>query len=773
MGAVWPGGGCYPRRRVSKPSFRVYFISHFDGRKTGTLLRTWDAFLDRPPPSAYGASEEEVFRQLEVTLREREITGEDHLNRYLWEETFHSQEVLVDIHPLSVVKKRTVIGKKRIPLRLTYIHSKLASGAYRVMMPRIGGWFILEDLSLAPEVLRQAVSTLLLGENPRWIYDFRSEGEEYVREWEPRFLLRLDEAPPPRGGAPAVSVLARVAEDLVEKAARHKLPPTLGDDDDLRPLLPLVRQHPPASLLLVGGPGAGKSTWVRRLARLLVSERKPGIPTPGIWSTSADRIIAGMIYLGMWQERCLQIAEELSHRSDYLHVDRLVPLLRPQPDGASIAELFLPAMEAGERSLIAECTEAELERCQRRFPSLLSRFRVVRLPETPPPVMIGLLDRYQHRKDGGARMTPPGLKRLVQHLATFQPSLCFPGKGFRFVDWLYQEGPGPRGRPMTPREVSEAYSRHSGLPVELIADDVPAGAEVHARALRRQVIGQDEACAVAARVLARFKAGLNDPERPCGTLLFVGPTGVGKTELAKQLTRYMFGDEGRMIRLDMSEYMAPGSAARMMEVGRGVSSLAQRVREQPLSLVLLDEIEKAHAEVFDLLLGVLGEGRLTDAFGRLVDFRMTMVLMTSNLGAGGKGPVGFGEGRDPGAFHRAVRQHFRPELFNRIDHVISFRSLAPEDILRIVDLEIERVNLRTGLLRRNLRLRVSSEARALLAQLGYHPTHGARPLKRIIEEKLITPVAARMAQDASLRDREIPVLPPGSPAPPDALVLSP
>jgi ATP-dependent Clp protease ATP-binding subunit ClpC len=750
----------------------VYFISHFDGRKTGVLLRTWDAFFDRPPPSAYGASEEEVFRQLEVTLRELELTGDDHLSRYLWEESFQSQEVLVDIHPLTVVKKRTVIGKKRIPLRLTYIHSKLASGAYRVMMPRVGGWFILEDLSLAPEVLRQAVSTLLLGENPRWIYDFRREGDEYVREWEPRFLLRLDEGAPSRSGAPATSVLARVAEDLVDKAARHKLPPILGDDDDLRPHLPLVRQRPLASLLLVGGPGSGKSTWVRRLARLLVSERRADTPTPAIWSTSADRIIAGMVYLGMWQERCLQIAEELSHRSDYLHVDRLVPLLRPQPDGSSIAELFLPAVEAGEMSLIAECTEVEFERCQRRFPSLLSLFRVVRLAETPPPVMLGLLDRYQHRKDGGARMTAPGLKRLVQHLGTFQPSLCFPGKGFRFVDWLYQEGPGPRGRALTPREVSEAYSRYSGLPVDLIADDVPAGSEVHARALQRKVIGQDEACEVAARVLARFKAGLNDPERPCGTLLFVGPTGVGKTELAKQLARYMFGDEARMIRLDMSEFMLPGSAARMMEVGRGVSSLAQRVREQPLSLVLLDEIEKAHAEVFDLLLGILGEGRLTDAFGRLVDFRMTLVLMTSNLGAGGKGPVGFGDARDGGAFLRAVRQHFRPELFNRIDNIVSFRSLTPPDILRIVDLELDLANQRTGLLRRNIRLRVSPEARALMAQLGYHPTHGARPLKRVIEEKLITPVAARMAQDASFRDREILVVPEGSPAPDDALFLS-
>jgi len=748
---------------VSKPSFRVYFISHFDGRKTGILLRTWDTFFDRAPPSAYGTSEEDVLRQLETTLRELEVTREDRLDRYLWEENFHSQEVSVDIHPLTIVKKRTVIGKKKIPLRLTYIHSKLPTGAYRVMVPRFGGWFILEDLSLAAEVLRQSVSMMLLGETPRWVYDFRREGEEYVREWEPRLLLRAEDSAKVSGGGAPSGTLARVAEDLVDKAARHKLPATLGDDAELAPYIPQMLDRTPPSLLLVGGPGVGKSTWVRRLARLLVSERREGVRVPAVWSTSAERIIAGMVYLGMWQERCLQIVAELSHRGDYLYVDRLVPLLRPQPDGSSIAEIFLPAVEAGEMSLIAECSEAEFERCQRRSPSLLSLFRVIRLEETPPSVMIGLLDRYQHRKEGGARMEAPGLKRLVHHLGIFQPAQCFPGKGFRFVDWLYQEGPGPRGRLLTPREVSEAYSRFSGLPVGLIADDVPSGAEVHAQALQRSVIGQDEACGVVSRVLARFKAGINDPERPCGTLLFVGPTGVGKTELAKQLTRLMFGDESRMIRLDMSEYMLPGAAARMMDVGRGVTSLAQRVREQPLSLVLLDEIEKAHPEVFDLLLGILGEGRLSDAYGRLIDFRMTILVMTSNLGAGGKGPVGFGDAPEA-TYVRAVRQHFRPEFFNRIDHVVSFRSLTQADVLRVVDLEIDKANQRTGLLRRNLRLQVHPEARALLARLGYHPTHGARPLKRVIEERVITPVAARMAQDAAFRDRDIHVLPGGSEA---------
>jgi ATP-dependent Clp protease ATP-binding subunit ClpC len=230
---------------------------------------------------------------------------------------------------------------------------------------------------------------------------------------------------------------------------------------------------------------------------------------------------------------------------------------------------------------------------------------------------------------------------------------------------------------------------------------------------------------------------------------------VGKTELAKELARTMFGDETRMIRLDMSEYMRPGAADRLLEVGAGKSSLAQRVRQEPLSLVLLDEIEKAHREVFDLLLAILGEGRLTDEEGRLVDFRMTLIVMTSNLGVSDTRAVGFGGEGDGSASLAKVREHFRPELVNRIDHVVPFRRLDPGDVRRIVDLEIAKAQARTGLLRRGLTLAVSDAARQRLAELGYEPARGARPLTRVIEERIITPLAAKMAADTGLAGRVV------------------
>jgi ATP-dependent Clp protease ATP-binding subunit ClpC len=747
---------------MSKPGLRVYFVAHADGRFTGILLRTWDWMFDRPPPSAYGVSEDDVLDQLEGALHAMAARGDDSIERYLWEESFTVRTAPVEVHPQTSVKKRPVIGKRRIPLVLSYLASRVPAGGYRVLVPRFGWRFVVEDLSIAPDVLRQAVSTMLLGESARSIYDFRAEGDEYVREWSPR--VQRAQALAGRREPEPFPTLRVVAEELVDKAARGKLGAVLGESPELLAATRLFAREPPASILVVGPPGVGKTTFVHRMARLFLAQKREKLreAVPRVWSTSTDRILAGMKFLGMWQERCLSLVRELSHEGDYLYTGSLLPLLRAQPDGTSIADVFAPSLRAGEISLVAECTEAELETAERRAATFVSSFQIVRLGEPAAAEIPGLLAEYEARKDPRFRLHPAGKKRLVVHLSMFRRDAAFPGKALRFCDWLDQEaesrGRDARGpRLLYPRDVSEAYARYSGLPVELIADEVPAGAASLAERLQARVIGQDHACATAARVLARFKAGLDDPERPVGTLLFVGPTGVGKTELAKALSRTLFGDEARLIRLDMSEYMRPGSADRLLEVGPGATSLAARVRQEPLSLVLFDELEKAHREVFDVLLAILGEGRLTDEEGRLVDFRMTLIVMTSNLGVADTRAVGFGESPDAGASLARVREHFRPELVNRIDHVIPFRRLGPADVLRIVDLELAKAQARTGLVRRGLRLTATDAAKARLAELGYEPARGARPLVRVIEERVITPLAARMAADAGLEDREVEV----------------
>ncbi|MEP7126030.1 MAG: AAA family ATPase [Byssovorax sp.] len=748
---------------LGKKSLRVYLITHLDGRVTGILLRTWDSIFDSRPPSAWGPNEDDVLAQIEAQLHAMAATHEDSIERYLWDESFDLRTIAVHVHPQSSIKKQAVIGKRRIPLELTYLASRIPSGGFRVLVPRFNWRFIVEDLSIAPEVLEHAVSTVLVGEQARSLYEFRAEGDESVREWSPR-IQESREAFRRREGDDEFETVRAVSDELVERAARQKLPIALGDSPELDAAAALLERSPPPSILLVGEPGVGKTTWVHRLARKLLVQRreKSRRQVPRIWSTSTDKILAGMKFLGMWQERCLELVKELSHEGDYLFIGPLLPLLREQPDGTSIADVFAPALKAEEISLLAECTEAELLAAERRAASFVACFQIVRIAELAPAAVPGLLAEYEARKDPRVTLHPAGKKRLVQHLSMFRRDVAFPGKAIRFYDWLNQESEGReiRGdsgpRVLYPRDVSAAYARYSGLPIELIADEVPAGAAQIAAGLMARVVGQDSACATAAKVLARFKAGLDDPERPSGTLLFVGPTGVGKTELAKELTRAMFGDESRMVRLDMSEYALPGSARRLLSVGPGLTTLCQRVRQEPLSLVLLDEIEKACPEVFDVLLALLGEGRLTDEEGRLVDFRMTLVVMTSNLGVADTRAVGFSEGdAASGASLARVREHFRPELWNRIDHVVPFRALDRGDVLRIVDLELVKVQARTGLLRKSLRLVVTSAARALLAELGYHPTRGARPLKRVIEELVITPIAARIAADAALRDRDL------------------
>lgn len=738
-------------------SMRVYVVTHHDDRVTGHLMRTWSSFFDQPPPTAYGESVEDVLVQLEVILQEAiEVTG-DSLERYMWEETFHTRQVTVEVHPQTALKNRYVIGKQRVPLKLTYACCKLEGGGWRVMLPRFGWWFVVEDLDMAADVLRHAVSSALLGGDARWLYEFRAEGEEFIHDWSPTLPPRKTSPDLGRYDTTRFKTMNAIGEEWVERAQTRKMTRPMGVLD-WRPVEPVVRRTPPLSILLVGPTGVGKTTWVRQLAfQLALLRRSESVESswavPRIWSTSADRIIAGMKYLGQWEERCLDIIRELSFEGDYLCVGSLVELMRERGGHSSIADMFAPAVARGEISVIAEVDEHELERCVRANPGFVNLFKIIRVGEPPAEKLPVLFSAYMSRLRPEITLQPQALRLLVRMLGFFERDMAFPGKGFKFLDWYARHVESRSVKSVDTEAMIEAYSEYSGLPTMLLSDAELASSGAIRGELSRHIIGQDAACAVASRVLARFKAGMNDPEKPCGSLFFVGPTGVGKTELAKQLATMMFGSPERMIRVDMSEYMMPGSSQRLLHVGGGARSLAEQVRQRPLSLILFDEIEKAHPEVFDLLLGVLGEGRLTDASGKLIDFRMAMIVMTSNLGVQRSASPGFGE-QEPD-FSSAVRKHFRPEFFNRIDDVVPFGYLTPEDVADITEIELAKVSRRAGITRRNLRLRVDDAARAKLAELGWHPEWGARPLKRVIEEKVMTPLAIEMARTPTLKNRDV------------------
>jgi ATP-dependent Clp protease ATP-binding subunit ClpB len=266
--------------------------------------------------------------------------------------------------------------------------------------------------------------------------------------------------------------------------------------------------------------------------------------------------------------------------------------------------------------------------------------------------------------------------------------------------------------------------------------------------LRQRVIGQDEALTAVANAVRRARAGLQDPNRPIGSFIFLGPTGVGKTETARALAEFMFDDERAMVRLDMSEYMEKHAVARMIGAPPGYvgyeegGQLTEAVRRRPYSVILFDEIEKAHSDVFNVLLQILDDGRLTDSKGRTVDFKNTVLIMTSNLGSREIQSVSDDEKQVREAVTQVLRDHFKPEFLNRVDDVVIFHRLSRDQISQIVDVQLER--LRQMLQERNISIVLDDSAKELLARAGYDPSYGARPLKRAIQTMIQNPLAMKL-----------------------------
>jgi ATP-dependent Clp protease ATP-binding subunit ClpB len=299
-------------------------------------------------------------------------------------------------------------------------------------------------------------------------------------------------------------------------------------------------------------------------------------------------------------------------------------------------------------------------------------------------------------------------------------------------------------------DVAEVVAKWTGIPVSRMLEGEMQKLITMEERLGHRVIGQEEALTAVANAVRRARAGLQDPNRPIGSFIFLGPTGVGKTETARALAEFLFDDERAMIRLDMSEYMERHAVARMIGAPPGYvgyeegGQLTEAVRRRPYSVILFDEIEKAHTDVFNVLLQILDDGRLTDSKGRTVDFKNTVLIMTSNLGSREIQSVQDDEKQVREAVMQELRLHFKPEFLNRIDDIVIFHQLSREQVGKIIDVQLER--LRAMLAERNVTLKLDNSARELLMREGYDPTYGARPLKRAIQSYIQNPLAVKLLQ---------------------------
>jgi ATP-dependent Clp protease ATP-binding subunit ClpC len=552
---------------------------------------------------------------------------------------------------------------------------------------------------------------------------------------------------------PATPTLSRLGAPLDTLAREGALDQAFERDALVDELLARCRAEEPEAIVLVGPSGVGKTAILHELCRRVVKDQgvERGVP---IFLVDGGRLIAGEGMWGDWQAQVLSVVREARAAKAILCVNRVVDLLEAGKSAHSdqnVAQLLAPVLAAREVCMLAEATPDEWTRVEQRNAGFARLFSVIRVEEPATDVTRRILERTARALAARHELAiaPDVVDEVCSLCMRFLPYGVLVGNAVALLRRLVDAGAHAHAQGLRRSDVLTAFSGESGIPEKLLRDDVPLDPADTRAFLAARVKGQAAAVERVAGVVSVIKANLGDRRRPAAVLLFAGPTGVGKTELCKALAELVFGVQDRLVRLDMGEYGGPDALARLLGEDRSPGTLTASVRRQPFCVVLLDEIEKAHPAVFDALLGVLGEGRLTDAGGRLTDFRNAIVILTSNIGAETlRAAPGFGDGGsgDVVAHYRAeVRRFFRPELYNRLDDVVVFSPLGPAEIAEIVERELWQVAGREGLRRHEIDLAVDPSARARLVEKGIDPRYGARPLKRAIERELVVPVAAYLA----------------------------
>ncbi len=612
-------------------------------------------------------------------------------------------------------------------------------------------------------------------------------------------------------------LMGRLGVDLTALAEEGKLDPVIGREAEIERVIQVLARRTKNNPALIGEPGVGKTAIVEGLAQRIVSGNVPAILLDKrVFQLDVGSLVAGTIYRGQFEERLKRVIEELKKSGTILFIDEMHVLVGAGAGGSALdaANILKPALARGELQCIGATTMDEYRRYIESDAALERRFQpiIVREPTVEETVEIlrGLAHLYEDHHH--VRFTDEALTAAARLSARYISDRYLPDKAIDVIDEaasrvrIYKSPEAIRLRESCARlreleeqmetavraqrfeearrlrlhiqnleqeiealqsgkdsgewatvgveDVAEVVSMWTGVPLAQLAAEQSQRLLQMEEELGKRVVGQDEAIQTLARALRRAYAGLKDPRRPIGSFFFLGPTGVGKTELTKALAAFLFGSEDALIRLDMSEFMERHTVARLVGAPPGyvgyedAGQLTEAIRRRPFSVVVFDEVEKAHPEVFNILLQIMEEGNLSDAKGQRVDFRNTIIILTSNIGAEAirRGGLGFALPADRSGeaeqeyremsqrLREELKRTFRPEFLNRVDAVIVFRPLGPEQIARIVDLELAKVASR--LAERDLRLEVSATAREWLAREGYSPEYGARPLRRVIQTRV-------------------------------------
>jgi ATP-dependent Clp protease ATP-binding subunit ClpC len=629
----------------------------------------------------------------------------------------------------------------------------------------------------------------------------------------------------------------QLAADLTQLAEEGKLDPVIGRQMEIERVIQILARRTKNNPALIGEPGVGKTAIVEGLAQRIIEGDVPApLLDKRVLQLDVGSLVAGTMYRGQFEERLKRVIDELKASAAILFIDEVHMLVGAGAAGSSVdaANILKPALSRGELQVIGATTLDEYRKHIESDAALERRFQPVVVEEPTVDETIEILKgvRGAYEEHHRLKISDEALDAAAQLSARYVTERFLPDKAIDLIDEsssrvrMYKSPSAQEAKSLTTQlrelrqnyalaqedgrnddaqdflarqeavenqlerlrsgwdranspivtaeDIAEVVSMWTGVPVMQIAQEESQRLLHMEEDLRKHIIGQEEAIQAIAKAVRRARAGLKDPRRPIGSFMFLGPTGVGKTELTKALARFMFGSEDALIQLDMSEFMERHTVSRLVGAPPGyvgyeeAGQLTEAIRRRPYSIVVFDEIEKAHPEAHNMLLQIMEEGHLSDAKGHKVDFRNAIIVMTSNVGADmikRQTSLGFALKRDDEAEERmayedmrkklmdSLRRVFRPEFVNRLDSMIVFRSLNKEDIKQIVQLELEKVAQR--LKEYNITLRATPAALSKLADLGYDPEMGARPLRRVIQQKVEDPLSDSLLSEEFKDSRRI------------------